>query len=202
MTGISDIQRQKSRSAMRGSGMLYGSKGFVEVLKHIHHVEEHQAGVLVLFLLGECLETILLIEGNGREVGIDSDVTKSRLVLPRIESLFKIIHQPCSDILSTKVQGNCETADLDAWVAAELLAHGETRLNLLPSATRYLITADAVVQQTEISSNTSIVFKDERIGDAQLLCLLGIIEQEFVQVAVSTVKASHIIIGSQEEQAS
>ena len=63
---------------MRGSGMLYGSKGFVEVLKHIHHVDEHQAGVLVLVLLDECLETILLIEGNGREVGIDSDVTKSR----------------------------------------------------------------------------------------------------------------------------
>ena len=91
-------------------------------------------------------------------------------------------------------------ANLDAWVTPELLAHRETCLNLLPSATRYFITADAVVQQTEISSNTSIVFKDERIGDAQFLCLLGIIEQKFVQVAVSTVKWSQFIVRSQRNK--
>ncbi len=77
MTYRRDIQRQKARSGR--SGRWYGSKVSIEVLKHIHHVEEHQASVLVLFLLGECLETILFIKWNGREIGIDSDEAESRI---------------------------------------------------------------------------------------------------------------------------
>ena len=166
---------------MRGSGMLYGSRVFIEVssscpipianrrkvkeatlpdfslqalfvlLTNLHHIVEHQAGVLVLFLLGECLETILLIEGNGREVGIDSDVTKSRATKLFVQQAFYSVHQPCSDILSTKVQGNCETADLDAWVAAELLALWKVGANLLPSATNNFNFTYLVVENAKIS---------------------------------------------------
>ena len=40
---------------------------------NLHHVKIHQSGVLVLILLCQVQEAILLLEGNGREVGIDGD---------------------------------------------------------------------------------------------------------------------------------
>ena len=55
--------------------------------------------------------------------------------------------------------------------------------------------SDSVVQQTEISGNTSFVFKNERIGNAKFLRVLGIVEQEPVEVIVATVKGGERIVG-------
>ena len=59
-----DIQKQKSRSVGSGRGIE---------LFDIHHVKEHEACVVVFVFLGEWLETVLFVEENGREVGIDGD---------------------------------------------------------------------------------------------------------------------------------
>ena len=40
---------------------------------NLHHVEIHQAGVLVLVTLRQVQEPVALIEWDGREVGIDGD---------------------------------------------------------------------------------------------------------------------------------
>jgi hypothetical protein len=52
MTYLRDIQKQNSRSVGSGRGMG---------LFDIHHVEEHEACVVVFFFLGEWLETVLFV---------------------------------------------------------------------------------------------------------------------------------------------
>lgn len=52
-----------------------------ELFLNIHHIEEHEASVLVLLFLREMYKAILFIEGNGREVCVNGDITESRLAL-------------------------------------------------------------------------------------------------------------------------
>lgn len=58
-----------------------------------HHVEEHQAGVLILVLLCQMSEAVLFIEGNGREIGIDGDEAESGMCLLGMKYVFYSIHQ-------------------------------------------------------------------------------------------------------------
>ena len=46
---------------------------------NLHHVKIHQSGVLVLILLCQVQEAILLVEGNGGEIGIDGDEAEGRI---------------------------------------------------------------------------------------------------------------------------
>lgn len=191
MTYLRDIQRQKARS--EGSGREMG-------LFDIHHVEEHEACVVVFFFLGEWLETVLFVERNGREVGIDSDETECGTTKLGVQQSFYSIHKPCAYTLTSIVQRDSKPTNLNTRIAAKLLTYREVGFNLLPSAPRYLIAANAVIEQAEISGNTSIVFKDERIGNAQRLGVFRIIEKKSVQVAVTAIKIANLIIRSQSNQ--
>ena len=165
-------------------------------MKYLHHVEVHQAGVLVLVLLRQMQEPVvpshdviniagpsLLVEGNGREVGIDGDETKGQGVALGLQFLNEFVHHVASNILASEIQGYCQTANLHAGITAELLALRKTGTNFLPSTADYLVLAHLVAEQAEIGCNTSIVcFEDERIGNAKFLRRLGIVKQELVKV--------------------
>ena len=151
-----------------------------ELFLNIHHIEEHQASMFILLLLSKFLETVFLVEGNGRKIGIDGNIAECRLILSYIKTIFQHIHQPSTDILSAIVCGHRKATNFDAWITAELFAYRKAGLNLFPAATRNFTAANAVVQQTEISSNTSIVLKDECVGDSQFVSLLGIAEKKFI----------------------
>ena len=98
---------------------------------------------------------------------------------------------------TTEVQRYSKTAYLDAGITTELFVAREMAANLLPAATCHLALANLVVQQAEISHNTSIVsFKDERVGNAKLLRRLGIVKQELVKVFVAAVKGNERIVRS------
>ena len=146
--------------------------------------------MFVFFFLGEFLETVLAVKLYGRQICIDGNVSESRLILADIEPLLQLVHQPSSNALPAIVHGNGKAPDLDAGITAELLADGELRPNLLPSAASNLAATDSVVQQTEISGNTSFVFKNERIGNAKILRVLGIVEQEPVEASSPQSKAA------------
>ena len=65
------------------------------------------------------------------------------------------------------------------------------------AADRRHLLAHLVAEQTEISSNTSVVgFEYERIGNAKFLRRLGIVEQELIEVVITAVKGSQRIVGS------
>ena len=49
--------------------------------QHVHHVEEHQAGMVVFFFLGEFLKSILSVEVNGRKIGINGEEAEGRTAL-------------------------------------------------------------------------------------------------------------------------
>ena len=125
--------------------------------------------MFIFFFLGKFLETVLAVKLYGRQVCINGNVTKSRLILADIKPLFQLVHQPSANALPVIVHGNCKTSYLDARITAKLLADRKLCPNLLPSTARNLAAADTVVQQAEISSNTSFVFKNERIGNAKFL---------------------------------
>lgn len=150
--------------------------------------------MLIFLLLREMNKTVLLIKGNGREIGINRDITKSGTAYLRFKQIFYQINQPCTNALAAIIFGHSKTAYLYTRITAELFANRETRLNLFPTASRNLIAADTIVQKTEISNDTSIVFHDERIGNTQLSGLFGIADQESIQVLVSTVEVSQLII--------
>ena len=63
-----------------------------ELFLNIHHIEEHEASVLVLLFLREMYKAILFIEGNGREVCVNGDITESRLALNSLKPLFQLAH--------------------------------------------------------------------------------------------------------------
>ncbi len=50
--------------------------GLTLLFGNLHHIEIHQAGVLVFVFLRQMQESILFVKGNGREVGIDGDETE------------------------------------------------------------------------------------------------------------------------------
>ncbi len=195
-----------------------GSVGYVEVAGHellfdlwgcrdsfcrgalfgnLHHVEVHQSGVLVLVLLRQLQESILFVEGNGREVGIDGNEAEGQGIALALQFLDEFVHHVAPNILASKIQGYGKTPYLHARITAELLAFGKTGTNFLPAAANHFILAYLVTEQTEISSNTSIVcFKDERIGNAKFLRRLCIVKQELIKVFVAAVKAGQRIIWS------
>ena len=73
MTKATDIQIQQSPAMLKAmQGKISWSKEVRRkgVLLHIHHIEEHQASMFILFLLRKFLETVFLVEGNGRKIGI------------------------------------------------------------------------------------------------------------------------------------
>ena len=71
--------------------------------QHVHHVEEHQAGMVVFFFLGEFFKSVLSVEVNSRKIGINGKEAEGRLVLPRIKSFFQLVHQPAADVLPTVI---------------------------------------------------------------------------------------------------
>ena len=158
-----------------------------ELFLNIHHIEEHEASVLVLLFLREMYKAILFIEGNGREVCVNGDITESRLALNSLKPLFQLAHQPSADALPAIIYGNSKTPYFDAWIAAKLFANREFGFNLFPTAASNLVATNTVVQQTEISNNTSFILQDERIGNTQLNWFFCIIKQKSIQIIVTAV---------------
>lgn len=76
-----------------------GGMNSVLGLFYIHHIEEHQSGMFIFFLLGQFLKNILAIKVNSRKIGINSDVTKGGLILSDIKAFLQFVHQPAANAL-------------------------------------------------------------------------------------------------------
>ena len=57
--------------------------------RNLHHVKEHQAGMLVCFFLRQLPEAVLLVEGYGRVIGIHREVTESGMGMLHLEQVFQ-----------------------------------------------------------------------------------------------------------------
>ena len=76
---------------------------FKELFGNLHHVEVHQAGVLVLVLLRQMQKPVLLVEGNGRKVGINGDEAEGGVGGTLMEQILHNIHESPSNLLTTIV---------------------------------------------------------------------------------------------------
>ncbi len=117
-----------------------------------------------------------------------------------MEQVFDNVHEPSSYLLASVVFGYGEPAYLDGGVTTKLLALWKVRANLLPTAANNFILAHLVVENTEISSNTSIVLQDERIGYKKFERRFRILEQEIVELIVSAIKVGQLIVGCQADK--
>ena len=164
-----------------------------DLFLNIHHIEEHKTSMFIFLFLREVYKAVLFVEGNGREVCVNSDIAESRLALNCFKPFFQMAHQPPADTHPTIIYGNSKTAYFDAWITAKLFADREFRFNLFLTAASNLVTTYSVVQKTKISNNTSIVFQNERISNAQPSGLFSIVKQKGVQIFVTAVKSGQFI---------
>ena len=117
-----------------------------------------------------------------------------------MEQVFDNVHEPSSYLLASVVFGNGEPTYLDSGVTTKLLALGKVRANLFPAAADDFILAHLVVENTEIGGNTSIVLQNERIGYTKFERRLRILEQEIVELLVSAIEVSQLIVGCQADK--
>lgn len=172
-----------------------------QLFLYIHHVEKHQAGMLVLVLLRQMNETVLFVEGNSGEIGIDSDVTECGSSLSYVQHLQQSPHKVSPNLPASEIQGYRKTAYLNCGITAKLLVTREIALNLFPPATNYFVLTNFVVKQTEISCYTIFNFKYERFCNTKFKAWLSILKQEFVQVFVTTIECRQLIVFSKRYKA-
>ena len=168
---------------------------------NIHHIEEHEASMLVLVLLRQMNETVLFVERNGGEIGIDSDVTECGSSLSHIQHFQQSSHKVSPNLPASEIQGYRKTAYLNCGITAKLFVTGETALNLFPSTTNYFILTNFVVKQAEIGCYTIINLKNERFCNAKFKAWLSILKQEFVQVCVTAIECIQLIVLSKRYKA-
>ena len=96
-----------------------------QLLFQFKHVEVHEAGVLVFFFACELYEAHRLVESYGRDVCINGKETECGIAVVSIQQRPDSIDQLTPQMLAMIVLRNSKPTNLDAWVAAELLAGGE-----------------------------------------------------------------------------
>ena len=76
--------------------------------------------MLVFVFLCQVQEPVVLVEWNGREIGIDSDEAESRIGRTMMKQVFDNIHEPTSYLLASVVFGYSEPAYLDSGITASV----------------------------------------------------------------------------------
>ena len=169
-------------------------KALLRLRVYIHHVKEHETGVLVFVFFVKLDEIVFLIKRNCRKVGIHREVAKGRASLLLLKKALYLRHQHRADVLSAIVKRYSKTPNLYGRVTAELLALRKAVSDFLPAAIGNVFSTDFVIQETEIGSNSSVVFKNESISNTQFLRGLSVLKQELVQIFISTIKSGQLVV--------
>ena len=112
---------------------------------NIHHIEEHEASMLVLVLLRQMNETVLFVERNGGEIGIDSDVTECGSSLSHIQHFQQSSHKVSPNLPASEIHGYRKTTYLNCRVTAKSFIIRKTVFDFLPPAIRYLLTTNLII---------------------------------------------------------
>ena len=156
--------------------------------------------MFVFIFFVQLYKMVLFIERDSREICINCKIAKSRAPLFLLEQTFNLSHQFRTNILAPIVKGYGKTTNFYCGITTELLAFRKTFFNLLPTTIGDILAANFIIQKAKIGNNTSIVFKNERIGYTQFLRLLCILKQELVQVVISAVKSGKNVVLSEADE--
>ena len=178
-----------NRSYMCGNAFLASllrpNLGILERLE----IKEHQASCIFAVFLRKKIKVVLDIEPRCLSVRINRNESATSSIAVRECMLYKIQNCP-TDTLVVVIFRNSKTTYFHRGVGLAAFVIRNSAINSIPKRTFFGVIRDLIIQKTEISNSLLCLPIHKKISDRHKIpkIVLGVIEQEIVQVCIIAVK--------------
>ena len=178
-----------NRSYMCGNAFLASllcpNLGILERLE----IKEHQASCIFAVFLRKKIKVVLDIEPRCLSVRINRNEPATSSIAVRECMLYKIQNCP-TNTLVVVIFRNSKTTYFHRGVGLAAFVIRNSAINSIPKRTFFGVIRDLIIQKTEISNSLLCLPIYKQISDRHKIpkIVLGVIEQEIVQVSIIAVK--------------